>query len=1810
MNRVRLDIICTDDHTKTRCTANRWKFQDTMMGEQFITFSITSETPIDFAVGDFCVFRGETYTLNYVPSVTQKARSRESQDAYTYDNVKLESFQEELTRCIMLDITPTTGDYVAALGTNYTGSINFQLFCGEVSANGKTLTAVCALAAKMQANLDRMFPTNRWKILVDTTTTYKNTAGEDVLVTHTDDKALSFNNTTVAKALEEVHTTFDLDYSVRGRNIYIGYTLKDLTSDKESETFAFGYGKGYPTREDMNKGLFQLKRIANSQQKIVTRLRAMGSTKNMPYRYYNKKYNLSQSLFPTNLQLPDTFATPSVKAANNALRDSSLRAVKGDTNDAYIDKNDDAEHCSEGVREGCAVWDGSNSDLPEIYPTIEEATYGELRNAMVQDQDGHTGSSAFPNYGNTERIDKLLAIGYKDSNRLVDDANKGNGITPENDTSSKGIHRPASIGLKNLNYNTSGYGDFTNLSNSSNLRPIFAGPEVTLFTIQGVSAGKYIMSPTYGAVYYSFRINSGNANLKVNVGYRITIKQKNLQTGNTTDIATYHSDFEPEVSRDKGIIEVELPELPDVKNTSNTKVPEIKVTALSDITVIFTPIAGVPMNMMEFTDNFSLEYQVGNSRLDNTAPYAPEYNWSPLDDGGAVSSTFHVFIQDMGFDLQASLTGDTPVLAMKSGRCVGREFEIGENIEKVTHNGKKGYMLTLKRATDSKLNTYYPSATDPIAAGDHFVLLNIIMPDVFIEAAEIRLLRAATEYLADNSETQFTWQPDIDDIYLQRNLDRCRAEGREQDSIWWRLYAGLKFTFIARFASDDEDKEDALASASITIEQVSISMGEGLTPKVDLKLNDDIQQSTIQKLTTSVDRIYNGSIFSSGSGSGFAGATSATLLSLLQSEGEKRFLSKRHDDRARGRITFEQGLRIGLDENGYIDERGNAELLSIVVRAMLRSPKFVNGFTGEGWRLWLEDGLSKLEIDELTVRRAMRIFELLIDKIRSVGGQIIVSAANGKIKNVESTDSEYRIEFETANEFVEGDLMRMGVFTGNELRSYWVEVNDVVDGKVIINKTEFEDWVTEPKVGDEVVLMGNTTNSKRQNLISISATEDGQPRIEVVDGVKEKNFAGGLRTRLGNLDGISDSYFPADSQPHGNGLYADNAYLRGRFVVVNRDGSSKDILTMFDITEGKIESAVSALRRDTTDQGILSNGTFGKGLKSWTTENEWKPLFNSDNPLWDSKGIVQGGNIVVSVADDMGYTSAEINNSYIMQKNEDMREIPEFYAPDGNAKDARTVYLSFFYRCETAGTLKVGFQDLNKTDFNDFEAMSEERVLNATEGYTQYTLSGKWNGTGNLLISFTGKIHIAGVVLSENQNDALVYRYSTLFEQSDKLVKIAAANFDVNGNVLEESDIITTAKYNTLMSKYFNSDGSLVNVAGVVTTTDFNAFKEANGTTISGIFNDIIALNTGLNATKNDINTNYVKIEAFSGMFASAVDENGIAKTSQLASYVTKQTGEDGKTYLESGVIVKADNINLEGYTTINEHFRINTSGDMEAINGKFSGEIYANKGIIGGFSLANGYIGSAKVTWNDDGTPNIPKDRWGLALADTYMVFNGLKKQILLDIHDLTNPDNPDVITHFDGPLMRLEDTYKDTGATMPKKGLVFDIANASGGRNFAFCGKGNGVLNGFIDGYGFDKRILTENNTYYDTAIRNSNRLIVNSKASGAGIVLPKLTEMINALGIDNTTPFAFRLTVIADIGSNDFKVLGRNTSASTGSGWNNAEYPVMVTWQNNVWGENEIGSSDSMEFLLVYDPSRTDTLDGFTTKWTARIINVLQG
>ena len=84
---------------------------------------------------------------------------------------------------------------------------------------------------------------------------------------------------------------------------------------------------------------------------------------------------------------------------------------------------------------------------------------------------------------------------------------------------------------------------------------------------------------------------------------------------------------------------------------------------------------------------------------------------------------------------------------------------------------------------------------------------------------------------------------------------------------------------------------------------------------------------------------------------------------------------------------------------------------SVTSDSIRSAGQFVDGMLGAGFQLWKgEDGRTYLTVDKLTVRQTMAVMELLIEKVRSVGGQICVSAANGRIKTVEGEGYRPKLE--------------------------------------------------------------------------------------------------------------------------------------------------------------------------------------------------------------------------------------------------------------------------------------------------------------------------------------------------------------------------------------------------------------------------------------------------------------------------------------------------------------------------------------------------------------------------------------------------------------------------------------------------------------------------------------------------------------------------------------------------------------------------------------------------------------------------------
>lgn len=751
--------------------------------------------------------------------------------------------------------------------------------------------------------------------------------------------------------------------------------------------------------------------------------------------------------------------------------------------------------------------------------------------------------------------------------------------------------------------------------------------------------------------------------------------------------------------------------------------------------------------------------------------------------------------------------------------------------------------------------------------GDKYILWNIRMPDEYYTLAEKEFQTSVEEYNRKHVQDVSLYKGGTDHVWIEET--------------------GTELEIGRRVRLKSQEYFPSLGYRDSRITRISRSVN--LPSQMDIEISDALSSGTLEKIDDAISdaKSYAGSILGAVNVPDLIRSwdetkpTDNNIYSARRTH--KEFLSKNTADRAKKKIIFDEGIEAGDFESGerggYIDGQGKAELRTLVVRQLLRSSSFVDGFGGEGWQLWMdEQKLANLTIDKLTVRQVMTVFELLIEKIRSVGGQIVVSAANGKIKTVEEVDGYYKITFEQENTFVPHDLMRCQTFTGGTLKSYWVEVAAAVDGNsVLVERSEFD--ASLPAEGDEVVLMGNTEDTKRQNLVLISATEDGQPRIDVMNGVRSKSFEGCLRARLGNLDGIEDPWFPDGVK--GDGLYSDNVYLRGKFQFSN----CMDLETRFSITDGNIQSSVEALREDFVEEkGFLSNPSFNRGLESWEIDDAAMLYETGQTCIIANSELLSTKESGAALMYDDSRRVMRIKNTSIIQRNAAMRAKPEIVTDTDGIGEPALIHFSVLVKVISAGTLTVGFDGETTEGFHSFLPFSQKKELAQSDSYQMVTMSGVWTGTGDFKFEFTGELYAYNFIITSDPVEAFTYRYKSLFEQSARLTKLAVAAY---GNDKDERE-------------------ALVKETGLMITPDGSGiyFRKSDGTLA----------------------------------FISVEEEND----------------GSGNTVIK----LTADNIKLEGLTTVYDNFKVHKDGTIEAVNAKISGEVNANSGTFSGMlNGANGYF-------------------------------------------------------------------------------------------------------------------------------------------------------------------------------------------------------------------------------------------------------------
>jgi hypothetical protein len=214
------------------------------------------------------------------------------------------------------------------------------------------------------------------------------------------------------------------------------------------------------------------------------------------------------------------------------------------------------------------------------------------------------------------------------------------------------------------------------------------------------------------------------------------------------------------------------------------------------------------------------------------------------------------------------------------------------------------------------------------------------------------------------------------------------------------------------------------------------------------------------------------------------------------------------------------------------------------INGYLGSLSYVSGFGGSGWRV---DAAGNATLDKLTVRKTFNVYELNINKIRSGNGSYWFSDG-AKVVNVTEDATYYFLFFdsETGNPFLAGDILRCQTWTGRGIKYYTGTVyttNNSTGYFVSFYKSSFSGDV--PEIGDEVVRIGNISNTSRQGAVYITSNDNDAPYIDVMDGVTSDDFTGKTKVRLGKLDGITDSEL---GNLTGYGLYSQNVFLKGKIV--------------------------------------------------------------------------------------------------------------------------------------------------------------------------------------------------------------------------------------------------------------------------------------------------------------------------------------------------------------------------------------------------------------------------------------------------------------------------------------------------------------------------------------------------------------------------------------------------------------------------------------------------------------------------------------
>lgn len=459
------------------------------------------------------------------------------------------------------------------------------------------------------------------------------------------------------------------------------------------------------------------------------------------------------------------------------------------------------------------------------------------------------------------------------------------------------------------------------------------------------------------------------------------------------------------------------------------------------------------------------------------------------------------YFKDSGLNFDPNeydLSGLVKHAVFKSGDLQERDFEINFDSEK-----KEFEIITQYPDEESQL----PGGNLIPASGDTYILYNLRMPDEYYAPAEAEYKAAVDAFLAKYSTDTSIYRGDTDYVHILEHgitLSVGRRVRLLSDNYFKETgHRDSRITKVTR-------KLNNLSQATI---ECTNAVGKGRMEVIESDVD-----SIKKMLYSQTDDLILSILRSWDSGD----ITDYKVFSALRTVKEilNRAISRVNDDTAAGIITFLKGLLIGGKGHGIsVSDSGAVTAVFDELKNVFSivSPDFVSGDLGNGYVLKYDQktGRSYLEVDDLLVRKVAYFIELIIKQLRHVGGEIILTPASMECTKVEELADVYRCYFKQNDgersirqEFVAGDQACRRTFNVQEGTShnvsnvyYWRLVTAVGDDYIDLSKADCDIGSMEPSAGDEIVQIGNRTDTTRQNAIILSTVGDDAPSIKQYKGI-------------------------------------------------------------------------------------------------------------------------------------------------------------------------------------------------------------------------------------------------------------------------------------------------------------------------------------------------------------------------------------------------------------------------------------------------------------------------------------------------------------------------------------------------------------------------------------------------------------------------------------------------------------------------------------------------------------------------------------